>query len=309
VASVLQRPFRSLILKCLIVILTLAALPRMARADDLTTVMPDGSTKAFPGVVVEKLQKDGSGKGWLLVRFGEGASHPVELTRVQSIAFGDAGAGRQYNISVGDSSRQEAFTGATFFRFQGGNFEAKPPEETAHYWLPPGRILTMELSQPLAPATGGAPAAPTPAAEDDLFANAPAGGAPDPFAAAGSADSSGGTAGYSGSSTPSPDDIEKLISPGVMLLLRIIQGLLSILSLTTTIWVCAHAISKGETTYAILTFCCCNILKYVYGFGKYDGAGKKVLVTLLIVELLLIVVFVGIAVSAGFSAAQMTSLK
>ena len=290
-ASVLQHPFRSLILQCLIVIISLAAVPRIASADDLTTVMPDGSTKAFPGVVVEKLQKDGSGKDWLLVRFGEGASHPVELSRVQSIVFGDAGAGRQYNVTVGDTSRQEAFTGATFFRFQGGNFEAKPPEETTHYGLPPGRILTMELSQPLPAAAGGATAAPTPAAEDDLFANAAAGGTPDPFAAAGSGDS--GAAAPDGSGpTPSAqygNDIEGELNALMAKAMGVLVGACALLliSFTTWLWLVIYSFQKGNTAEGIIliVLCWCFLAKLYY-MRNYEGSNKGLLTGLIYTELI-----------------------
>ncbi|MCC6547026.1 hypothetical protein IT570_07645 [Candidatus Sumerlaeota bacterium] len=263
-------------------------------ADTIVYLMPDGSTKTFPGVIVEKGLRNPDGTYWLQVRFPDGQSHAVEMARVQRIEFGDRGEGRKFNIRVGSGlSPNEIYNESTIFKYDQARFEAMPPEESEHYLLTVEHLNTFELTVPLPSPLGATP--PPVEQSDDLLAESPSGA---PFTSGDAETGDGnddeddsspriGSSRFGGSPLSGFADGP---SGPAGIALKILYGLVSIITMVTWIWLLIYLFSQGEIMNAVfLILCGCLFLKYYFA-TRYDGSHRAVLMGLLLAE------FVGSAI-------------
>lgn len=295
IVSIQQRWVRIVILSALV----LLGFPSVLHADDIATIMPDGRPRTFPAVIVERMVKDPGGRTTLVVRFPDGQNHPIELSRISSIQFGNPGSpGRAYNITVGDSSRQFPFASSILYSFANGQFEAQPPGESERYFMRPDNVLSMELTTPLPPPSNaagqppprppdGPPEAAPPRQEPDDFTPADF---RDPGPGATESDSGGSVSGPISSTTTTvpgslPPEFYKVFGQALGIIIASLT--LLFMSLVTWLWLVIYNFQKGQTGSGVIliVLCWCLLAQAYYG-SKYDGAYKGLLQTLILIEIL-----------------------
>ncbi|HMX61450.1 MAG TPA: hypothetical protein PKD58_00115 [Candidatus Sumerlaeota bacterium] len=256
-------------------------------ADTIVSVTADGTTQTFAGVTVEKGLRDPAGKVWLQVRFPDNRSHPVDISQIQRIDFGDTGQGRKFDIKVGSGTNpNEIFNGATIFKYEQGQFEAVPPDDTTRYLLAPDRIASFEQSVSLAPGSSATPPAANEGGEsEDLFQNSSSPSTVD--SGEGTDEDEDEDVGDSSSASTSP--MTSGVSPGGLAIglgAAAAYLLIAIVSFITWIWLIVYAFKEGEIAQGfIVLFCGCLLIKYYYA-TKYVGGNRGLLMGLLLAELI-----------------------
>lgn len=277
-----MNPSRNILLLCAMLI---ALLCGRLHADTIVSGTADGTTQTFAGVTVEKGLRDPAGKVWLQVRFPDNKSHPVDISLIQRIDFGDTGQGRKFDIKVGSGTNpNEIFNGATIFKYEQGQFEAVPPDDTTRYLLAPDRIASFEQSVSLAPGSNAIPPAANEGGEsEDLFQNSSS----PSTAGSGEGADEDEDAGDSSSASTSP--MTSGVSPGGLAIglgAAAAYLLVFAISLSTWLWLIIHAFKEGEIAQGfIVLFCGCLLVKYYYA-TKYAGSNRGLLMGLLLAELI-----------------------
>jgi hypothetical protein len=257
-----------------------------AVADSIRCTMPNGTTQDFPGVEVQDMATNQAGVPSLNVRFTDGNVYPLELQRCQIIQFGEGGQGRLFDLTVLVNGAPQAFPQTRLFTYQNGQFVAQPQGHTSTYPIPAQNIVSIASA---GAATGTQP-------EESFFGSNEAedGG----FVT----DSSTATEEESYLDEDEEEEYDSEIDPNedfATLLDRlanqqqsptekILGGIFTLLWLTTLIWLCSYAFQNGDTGWgiAMIVLCCCPPLKGFY-VGKYQGSGRPIIMTLVIIELLM----------------------
>lgn len=258
---------------CLLLMLLIAGTG--ALADQVRVMLPDQSIRDFEGVEVQTLQRDGSGRGMLMVKMADGQVHPVELDRVQAISFGSAGEGRAFNLVVETADGQRPFLNSTLLHYASGVFAAHPVGESEAAAIPQSNLVSF---------ISGAAAAEQPTNPDDLFGEesgmASDTGADEESGDFGADSADGLPGGGGGRFGGRPDDPKAAldamfaemrangVSPGLLMTFTVLFFLYLALVVFTSTWLMVHAFTKGNVGWGLgiiaatilgFVLCCCSL--------------------------------------------------
>ncbi len=285
-----------------VAVLLLAMLANPLSADQMQLNMNDGTIKDFPSVQVLEGKPDQNGVFMLSISMQPGGEgFPVELSRIQSLQFGDRGQGRSFDLALKNGATVDIYSGSVMVSYQNGQFMAIPSAGGQPSPIAIDRVAY--LKPPSAPMT-----TPTPSISDSDLYN---GGGSDmnfsdsdyedygdyeDYSDASSSGSYNGNSGTSSGMSFQPGRHVQAVEENSVLF-NLLQGFFSMIYLGGCIWLIVWCFKEGDVSAGVANiigaFCCAFIPLY-YAFAKYDGPAKPLLCLLVLMPWLSFCVMMGI---------------
>lgn len=296
-------------LRSLLLALVALLAPALAMADHVIAKKADGTTVDYPGVTVKGFVR-AANAATFWITFPNGETHPLLAERAILVEWGDAGAGRQTSITVGDRAKGDAapYT-ATLKTFKDGKFKASPEGDPKDYYIALANMQAFAEPGFTPPGPDAATTPPTDSTDDVFNSSTPDSALPATPSNAAADDPAAGVLPAAAATpkfnNPMLDEFSRLgggkPQPSGFKALSFLSGLFVIFM---WIFMIIKAGKQGDTLWliAIVVTCCCSpITNALYAFIGYKGEDKDTIKMLVGVELAL---WIGVAVwqkAAGYA--------
>ncbi len=270
-------------------LLSIIALTLNTVSADEVTATVNGQSQTFSDVKVMSVQRSESSLSFN-VEFQDGQVYPLDLQQTQSIRFGDNGGGAYFDMTTsGGGNNYMELQDVHVLEYRQGYINAKKRNEQTYSGIAMSTVLSFDRDAEGFPGASGG-------TEEDFFSSGESSNYSEDYSGDDSFDYSGESDFSIGSSAAETDKT-------VILIATILQYFWIALTLTSHIWLIIYLFGEEDTQGAVLLilsfFCgCLYPLKFYYGLN-YRGAGRGIMLTLIITELLILLSLIAIVVIFG----------